>query len=294
VRRLRARGYENLILCTRAEVDLTCQPAVKNFFEQTQPDYVFLAAAKVGGIIANSTRPAEFIYENLAIQNHVIHCAHLYGVKKLLFLGSSCIYPRDCPQPMKEDYLLNGKLEPTNEPYAVAKIAGIKMCQAYRRQYGSNFIAVMPTNLYGPHDNFDLQSSHVLAALIRKMHEAGRRKGGESVVVWGSGTPRREFLHTDDLADACIFLMTHYDDPEIINIGHGKDISVRELAVLIKGIVGYGGELSFDTSKPDGTPRKLLDVSRLVSLGWSPKIDLDEGIRQTYEWYVRNAPESAA
>jgi GDP-L-fucose synthase len=288
VRRLAAEGYDKLILRNHAEVDLTCQSRVKTFFEEAQPDYVFLAAARVGGIIANSTRPADFIYENLAIQNNVIRCAYLHGIKKLLFLGSSCIYPRDCPQPMKEDYLLGGKLEPTNEPYAVAKIAGIKLCQAYNQQYGTNFISVMPTNLYGPHDNFDLESSHVLAALIRKMHEGKMAKGREVVVVWGSGSPRREFLHAVDLADACIFLMHHYRDSDIINIGHGKDISIKTLATVIKNIVGYEGDVVFDASKPDGTPRKLLDVSKLTNLGWFPKIGLEEGIRLTYEWYVKD------
>jgi GDP-L-fucose synthase len=285
VRKLSGLGFSNLVCRTHKELDLTRQKDVEDFFDSVRPEYVFLAAAKVGGILANSTYPAEFIYSNLVIETNVIHAAYLFGVKKLLFLGSSCIYPKLCPQPMKEEYLLDGKLEPTNEPYAVAKIAGIKMCQAYNREYGTNFVSVMPTNLYGPGDNFDLQNSHVLPALIRKFHE-GKKETKDKVVIWGSGTPRREFLHVGDFADACIFLMNHYNDSEIINIGTGKDITIKDLAFLIKDIVGFDGNVSFDTSRPDGTPQKLLDVSRLAKLGWTPQIDLKEGIRQTYEWYV--------
>ena len=312
VRRLTELGYTNLVYRTHKEMDLERQVDVEEFFEKKRPEYVFLAAAKVGGILANKTYPAEFIYSNVMVQSNVIHSSYLFGVKKLLFLGSSCIYPRNCPQPMKEEHLLSGYLEPTNEPYAVAKIAGIKMCQSYNRQYGTNFISVMPTNLYGPNDNFDLESSHALPALIRKFYEAKlqmeqQEAGGlrpeaasslkhsdllslskNSVVIWGTGSPRREFLYVDDLADACVFLMNHYNDSEIINIGAGKDISIKELALLIKEIVGYKGEIRFDTSKPDGMPRKLLDVSKIKSLGWVPKISLKEGIKRTYEWYVRD------
>jgi GDP-L-fucose synthase len=268
------------------------QDEVETLFETEKPEYVFLAAAKVGGILANNRYPAEFIYQNLLIESNVIHSAYASGVKKLLFLGSSCIYPRDCPQPMKEEYLLSGKLEPTNEPYAIAKIAGIKMCQSYNRQYGCRFILVMPTNLYGPGDNFDLETSHVLPALIRKFHEAKASDKSrvtsdkKTVTLWGTGTARREFLHVDDLADACLFLMDHYDDSEIINIGVGKDISISEVADLIKDIVGFKGTIQYDRSKPDGTPRKLLDVSKLESLGWQPKISLREGVEMTYRWYV--------
>jgi len=287
LRKLRAEGYSNIVTRTREELDLTNQQAVYQFFETEQPEYVFLAAAKVGGILANSTYPADFIRENLLIQANVIDAAYRYGVKKLLFLGSSCIYPKFAPQPMKEEYLLTGVLEPTNEPYAIAKIAGIKMCQAYNKQYGTNFITVMPTNLYGPGDNFDLQTSHVLPALIRKFHEA-KVTGAPHVVVWGTGNPRREFLHVDDLADACLFLMNNYDSSEIINIGVGEDLTIRELAYLIKDIVGYHGEITFDTSKPDGTPRKLLDVSKLFTMGWKPRIRLEDGISSTYEWFVQN------
>lgn len=284
LRRLRAEGYENLVLRTRQELDLTDQRAVNRFFEEERPEYVFLAAAKVGGILANATYPGDFIRENLLIQTNVIDAAHRYGVKKLLFLGSSCIYPKFAPQPMKEEYLLTGPLESTNEAYAVAKIAGIKMVQAYRRQYGFRGISLMPTNLYGPGDNFDLETSHVIPALLRKFHEA-KEAGRKEVVVWGTGTPRREFLHVDDLADASIFLMRHYDEEEIINVGVGEDISIRELAELIARVVGFKGEIVYDTSKPDGTPRKLLDVSRLFALGWRPRISLEEGLRQTYEWF---------
>lgn len=286
MRRLSDLGFTDLVYRTHRQLDLSRQQDVEDFFADVRPAYVFLAAAKVGGILANSMFPAQFIYRNLAIQTNVIHSAYLFRVKKLLFLGSSCIYPRLCPQPIKEEYLLDGKLEPTNEPYAVAKIAGIKMCQAYNREHGTHFISVMPTNLYGPGDNFDLQNSHVIPALIRKFHEATKEKK-DRVVVWGSGAPRREFLHVDDLADVCVFLMSHYNDSEIINVGSGTDITIRDLAHLIQDIVGFQGELIFDTSKPDGTPRKLLDVTRIKKLGWAPKIDLKEGIRQTYEWYKR-------
>lgn len=287
LRRLNQSGYENLITRTSRELDLRNQAEVDRFFARKQPEYVFLAAAKVGGILANSNYPAEFIYDNLLIQINVIHSAYKYGVKKLLFLGSSCIYPRECPQPMKEEYLLDGKLEPTNEPYAVAKIAGIKMCQAYNRQYGTNFISVMPTNIYGPNDNFDLESSHVLPALIRKFHEA-RLEQREEVVVWGSGRPRREFLFVDDLADACVFLMDNYNDNEIINIGTGKDITILELAGIVREVVGFQGRIVFDPSMPDGTPRKLLDVSRLKALGWEARTSLRDGIEKTYKWFKEN------
>jgi GDP-L-fucose synthase len=284
-RRLLNGGYTRLILLSRSELDLCDRGAVESFFRREKPEYVFLAAAKVGGILANSTYPAEFLRENLEVQNNVIDAASKHGVNKLLFLGSSCIYPRLAPQPIREEYLLSGPLEPTNEWYAIAKIAGIKMAQAYRKQYGLNAISLMPTNLYGPQDNFDLHSSHVLPALIRKAHEALCRSATE-LVVWGTGTPRREFLHVDDLADAAHFLMLNYDEPEIINVGAGTDISIRELVDLIVRTSGYKGRVVFDTSKPDGTPRKLLDVSRLSVLGWKPTISLDEGIASTYRWYV--------
>jgi GDP-L-fucose synthase len=332
-RRLKAEGYSNLNVRCHQELDLLRQDKVEAFFKREKPEYVFLAAAKVGGILANNSYPAEFIYENLLVEANVIHSAYEAGVRKLLFLGSSCIYPRDCPQPMKEEYLLSGPLEPTNEPYAIAKIAGIRMCQSYNRQYGTRFISVMPTNLYGPGDNFDLETSHVLPALIRKFHEAktgdwrseiGGRKheanehrediasnlkrsdpltsserserssGSPSVTLWGSGTPRREFLHVDDLADACLFLMNHYEDSEIINVGVGKDISISELADLIKDIVGFKGAIRYDRSKPDGTPRKLLDASKLKALGWQPKISLREGIKRTYGWYVEEGARCTA
>jgi GDP-L-fucose synthase len=287
VRRLQRDGSVRILTASRDELDLRDQAAVNAWFRANRPDYVYLVAGTVGGILANSTRPAEFIYDNMLIHATVVHAAHLYGVKKLLYLGSSCIYPRDCPQPMREEHLLGGQLEPTNEPYAVAKIAGIKVCQAYRRQYGSDFISAMPTNLYGPNDNFDLASSHVLPALLRKFHDA-KIAGQPEVVVWGSGTPRREFLHVDDLADACVFLMERYDEVEHINVGTGEDLSIRELAETIRGIVYPQARLVFDSSKPDGTPRKLLDVSRLHALGWRHRIGIREGIESTYRWFVEN------
>jgi GDP-L-fucose synthase len=286
---LKREGYHNLLVRTHAELDLTRQSEVERFFQQECPEYCFLAAARVGGIGANSTYPADFIYQNLAIQSNVIHSAYLAGVKKLLFLGSSCIYPKFAPQPLKEEYLLDGKLEPTNEPYAVAKIAGIKMCQAYNSQYGAqygtNFISVMPTNLYGPHDNFNLENSHVLPALIRKFHEA-KMEQKPCAEIWGTGTPRREFLFVDDLAEACIFLMLNYDSSEVINIGVGEDITIHELALVIKEIVGYQGGVLFNPSKPDGTPQKLLDVTKLNNLGWKAKVSLGQGVEITYRAYV--------
>ena len=288
-RRLEAAGCGNIILRTHRELDLTRQAEVEAFFASEKPEYVFLAAAKVGGIWANSSYPAEFIYQNITIQTNIIHASYLSGVKKLLFLGSSCIYPRDCPQPMKEEYLLSGYLESTNEPYAVAKIAGIKMCQSYNRQYGSRYISVMPTNLYGPEDNFDLETSHVLPALIRKFHEA-KERGLTEVVIWGTGTPRREFLHVDDLADAGVFLMEHYDGSEIVNIGVGEDQTIRELAEMVAEVVGFDGKLQFDPTKPDGTPVKLLDVGRLNRLGWKARIPLRNGLAETYEWYRKSLP----
>lgn len=284
VRNLQAKGFTNLVFRSIDELDLTRQSDVEQFFERERPEYVFLAAAKVGGIHANNTYPAEFIYINLQIQNNVIHSSYRYGVKKLCFLGSSCIYPKYAPQPIKEEYLLDGKLEPTNEPYAVAKIAGIKMCQAYNRQYGTNFISVMPTNLYGINDNFDLETSHVVPALIRKFLDA-KRTNAPYVTLWGTGTPRREFLFVDDMADACVYLMEHYNESEIVNIGVGEDITINELAMIIRDEVQYEGEIRYDPSKPDGTPRKLLDVTRLHSLGWRAKTPLREGIRKTIEWY---------
>jgi len=287
VRLLNADGYENLVVRTRGELDLTRQEAVEAFFVAQRPDYVFLAAAKVGGIHANDTYPAEFLRDNIAIQANVIDAAYRNGVKKLLFLGSSCIYPKHAPQPMPEDCLLTGPLEPTNEWYAIAKIAGLKMCQAYRRQYGFNAIAVMPTNLYGPGDNFSLENSHVLPALIRKFCEA-RERGDRSVEIWGTGTPRREFLYVDDLAAACLFLMREYDDERPINVGWGEDVSITELADLIGKTVGFAGKLTFDKSKPDGAPRKLLDVSRLAALGWTPRTSLESGLGRTLEWYQAN------
>ncbi|MGV1012101.1 MAG: GDP-L-fucose synthase family protein [Flavobacterium sp.] len=282
LRALQSRGYTNFVLKTSTELDLRNQEAVADFFSTEKPDYVFLAAAKVGGIIANNTYKADFIYENLMIQSNIIHQSHVNGVKKLLFLGSSCIYPKLAPQPLKEEYLLTGVLEPTNEPYAIAKIAGIKMCDAYRSQYGCNFISVMPTNLYGPNDNYDLNSSHVLPALLRKFIMA--KNNGETVVtIWGSGSPLREFLHADDLANACLHLMDHHDEPGIVNIGMGKDISILDLANLVKEIVGFEGKIVTDTTKPDGTPRKLMDVSKLNELGWKASISLEEGIRKVYD-----------
>jgi GDP-L-fucose synthase len=289
VRKLKKENYNNLVLRTSAELDLRNQQAVEAFFETEKPDYVFLAAARVGGIVANNTYRADFIYDNLAIQNNVIHQSFKTGVKKLLFLGSSCIYPRLAPQPIKEEYLLTGELEKTNEPYAIAKIAGLKMCEAYRHQYGCQFISIMPTNLYGPNDNYDLNNSHVLPALIRKFYEAVEQNKPE-VTIWGTGSPRREFLHVDDLADACFFLMQHYEGEWALNVGTGEDISIAELAELIKNIAGYKGKLSYDKSKPDGTPRKLLDVSRIHSLGWKHRISLEEGIRSVWN----NAPAEMA
>ncbi len=286
VRKLEKEGFHNIIFRTSAELDLRSQQQVKVFFEAERPDYVFLAAAKVGGIQANNTYRGEFLYDNLMIQNNVIHHSHEVGVKKLQFLGSSCIYPKMAPQPLKEEYLLTGLLEPTNEPYAIAKIAGIKLCDAYRSQYGDNFISLMPTNLYGPNDNYDLQNSHVLPALIRKFHEA-KVNNSKEVVIWGSGTPMREFLHVDDLAEACFFLMFHYNEPDLINVGTGEDISIKELALIIKDIVGFEGELTFDRSKPDGTPRKLMDVSKLHNLGWKHQIGLREGITRVYELFQK-------
>ena len=285
MRRLEAEGYANVLTRTSEELDLRDAKAVDEFFAAEKPGYVFLAAAKVGGILANSTYPVEFLRDNLAIELVVIDAAFRHGTKKLLFLGSSCIYPKFAPQPMKEEYLLTGELEPTNEPYAVAKIAGIKLCEAYRKQYGADFISVMPTNLYGPWDNFDLKGSHVLPALIRKFHEAKEREE-PNVFVWGTGRPRREFLHVDDLADACLYLMHYYSGPDTINLGTGKDTSIQELAELVREVVGYGGEIVYDTTKPDGTPRKLLDVQRLHSLGWRASIPLREGIEHTYAWYL--------
>lgn len=287
VRRLEALGYDNLILRSREQLDLIDQAAVASFMSEQAPDYVLLAAARVGGIHANATYPADFIRDNLQIQTNAIDAAYRAKVKKLLFLGSSCIYPRLAPQPMKEEHLLSGPLESTNEWYAIAKIAGIKMCQAYTKQYGFNAISLMPTNLYGPGDNFSLENSHVLPALVRKCHEA-KVAGAKSVEIWGTGKPRREFLHVDDLADAAVYLMNHYDSPEIVNVGTGTDISIRGLADLVRGIVGFKGSLSFDTSKPDGTPRKLLDIARLAEAGWRPSIGLEEGIAHTYEWFLAN------
>ena len=287
LRALQSRGYSRLIVRTHQELELTDARAVKDFFQHERPESVFLAAAKVGGIQANNTLPAEFLRENLLIQTHVLHEAWQAGVKKLLFLGSSCIYPKLAPQPIPESALLTGELEPTNDAYALAKIAGIQLCKAYRKQHGANFIAVMPTNLYGPHDNFHPEHSHVLPALLRRFHEA-QRDGLREVNVWGSGTPRREFLHSDDLASACLFLMEHYDSPEIINIGWGQDCTIRELAEMIAKTVGYTGTLKWDDSRPDGTPRKVLDNRKLTALGWEPKISLQEGLRMTYQWYLEN------
>ncbi len=286
-RRLTDLGFTNLIKKTRAELDLLNQSAVESFFAKEKPEYVFCAAAKVGGIWANKTEKADFIYQNLEVQNNIIHFSYKYGVKKLLFLGSSCIYPGSCPQPIKEEYLLTGPLEETNDAYAVAKIAGIKMCQSFNSQYGTNYISVMPTNLYGINDNFNLESAHVLPALMRKFYEA-KINNQKQVVVWGTGTVKREFLCVDDMADACVYLMNHYNDSKIVNIGTGKDSTIKELALLIKEIVGYKGELSWDTSKPDGTHQKLLDVTYLHSLGWKHRIDLKEGLTTTFNWFVQN------
>lgn len=291
VRRLRQAGFENLLLRTHRELDLTDAAAVDAFFARERPAYVFLAAARVGGIHANNTYPVDFLRDNLQIEINVIDAAHRHGAAKLLFLGSSCIYPKFAPQPMPEDCLLTGALEPTNEWYAVAKIAGIKLCQAYRRQHGFNAISLMPTNLYGPGDNFHLANSHVLPALIRKFHEA-KAAGASEVVVWGSGTPRREFLHVDDLADACVFLMQRYDDERIVNVGVGEDVSILELATLVQRVVGFEGRIVLDPSKPDGTPRKLLDVSRINALGWRARIGLEDGIRETYRWFLAHVDEA--
>lgn len=285
VRTLQAQGYDNLLLPTSQDLDLRNQAAVETFFAQAQPEYVFLAAAKVGGIQANNTYRAEFLYDNLMMAANVIHSAHRHGVKKLLFLGSSCIYPKLCPQPMREDYLLTGFLEPTNEPYAIAKIAGLKLCENYNRQYGANFISAMPTNLYGPNDNFHLDNAHVLPALMRKFHEA-KQQHQPTVTVWGTGTPLREFLFVDDLADALVFLMNTYNALDFINVGTGQEVSIQELALTIQSVVGYEGDLAFDTTKPDGTPRKLLDVSRLKAAGWQAKTNLKAGIEQTYAWFL--------
>jgi GDP-L-fucose synthase len=284
VRNLKALGFSNFVLRTSNELDLRNQQAVKDFFELEKPDYVFLAAAKVGGIVANNTYRADFIYENIQIQNNVIHNAYIQGVKKLMFLGSSCIYPKLAPQPLREDYLLTGILEPTNEPYAIAKIAGIKMCEAYKDQYGCNFISVMPTNLYGPNDNYDLQNSHVLPAMIRKFHEA-KKNNQPHVELWGSGTPMREFLHADDLADACVYLMQNYNEASLVNIGTGIDVTIKELAETIQAEVGYEGLINWNTDKPDGTPRKLMDVTKINNLGWKHRINLKEGIALVYNEY---------
>ncbi len=295
VRNLKAQGYENLILRNKEELDLLDQRQTLDFFQKEKPNYVIDAAAKVGGILANNTYPAQFIYENIQIQNNIIHSAYLSGVKKLLFLGSSCIYPQKCLQPMKEEYLLTGALEPTNEPYAVAKISGIKMCQSYNRQYGTNFIAVMPTNLYGPNDNFDLQSSHVLPAVIRKFHEA-KIKNNPYVEAWGTGSPLREFLYVDDMADGCVFLMNNFNPTKeqnekgeiFVNLGTGNEISIKELYELGRKITGFAGEIKWDSSKPDGMPRKLLDVSRMKDMGWKYRVNLEEGMAQSYKWFLEN------
>ena len=285
-RKLRKEGFNNLVTRTSSELDLKNQAAVQAFFEKERPDYVFLAAAKVGGIMANNIYRGEFLYDNLMIQSNTIDAAYRSGVKKLMFLGSSCIYPKLAPQPLKEEYLLTGLLEETNEPYAIAKIAGIKLCDAYRSQYGANFISVMPTNLYGPNDNYDLNSSHVLPALIRKFHEA-KKNNAPAVVMWGSGKPKREFLHADDLADACYFLMQNYNEPGLVNVGVGEDLEIRELAQLIQKIVGYEGKIEHDLTKPDGTPRKLMDVSKLHSFGWKARISLEEGLKSVYEEFKK-------
>jgi GDP-L-fucose synthase len=289
-RRLKGLGYHNVLTATRDQLDLRDQAAVNYWFRANRPEYVYLVAGTVGGIMANSTRPAEFIYDNMMIHATVVHSSHLFGVKKLLYLGSSCIYPRHASQPMKEEELLCGPLEPTNEAYAIAKIAGIKLCQSYRKQYGSEFISAMPTNLYGPNDNFDLTSSHVLPAMIRKFHDA-REEGRDEVTMWGTGTPQREFLHVDDLADACVFLMNNYSDAMHLNVGTGEDLSIRELAEMVRRIVHPNAKIVWDTTKPDGSPRKLLDVSRLHALGWRHRIALGEGIESTYEWFLAHRAE---
>jgi GDP-L-fucose synthase len=293
VQRLKAAGFTNILGVNRQQLDLRDQAAVNDWFRSNQPEYVFLVAGTVGGILANSTRPAEFIYDNLMIHATVVEASRRSDVKRLLYLGSSCIYPRDCPQPIREEYLLGGRLEATNEPYAIAKISGIRLCQAYRRQYGCDFISAMPTNLYGPWDNFDLTSSHVLPAIMRKFHEAGMA-GAKSATIWGTGTPRREFLHVDDLADACLFLMERYDGDDHINVGTGEDLSIRELAETIRDVVAPGVAITFDTSKPDGTPRKLLDVQRLHDLGWRHQIELGAGIASTYSWFRTEMAAGAA
>jgi GDP-L-fucose synthase len=285
LRRLEREGFSSVLTATREQLDLRDQAAVNYWFKANRPEFVLLVAGTVGGILANSTRPAEFIYDNMMIHATVVHAAHLYDVERLLYLGSSCIYPRECPQPMREEYLLSGPLEPTNESYAVAKIAGIKLCQAYRQQYGCDFISAMPTNLYGPNDNFDLESSHVLPALIRRFHEA-KAAGSDEVVLWGTGTPRREFLHVDDLADACVFLMRRYDESEHINVGTGVDQTIRELAAMVASVAHPDARLRFDPSKPDGMPQKLLDVSRLHQLGWRHRVELADGIESTYRWFL--------
>ena len=290
VRTLRENGYHNLILKTSQELNLTRQTDVETFFATERPEYVFLAAAKVGGINANNTYRAEFLYDNLMIEANIIHSAYLYNVKKLLFLGSSCIYPKFCPQPMKEEYLLTDFLEPTNEPYAIAKITGIKLCENYCRQYGVNFISAMPTNLYGPYDNFDLANSHVLPALIRKTHEA-KISNAKQVEIWGTGSALREFLYVEDLAKALLFLMNHYNDIQFVNVGTGEEISIKDLALLIKDVVGYEGELAFDPSKPDGTPRKLLDTSKINAAGWKAELSLRQGLEVTYNWFLENYSE---
>ena len=291
VRRLEAEGFSRVLTATREQLDLRDQAAVNYWFRANRPEFVLLVAGTVGGILANSTRPAEFIYDNMMIHATVVHAAHLFPVRRLLYLGSSCIYPRDCPQPMKEEHLLSGLLEPTNEPYAIAKIAGIKLCQAYRRQYGCDFISAMPTNLYGPHDNFDLASSHVLPALVRKFHDAKLEDRSE-VVVWGTGRPRREFLHVDDLAEACLFLMRRYEAAEHVNVGTGEDLTIAELAETVRDIVHPQARIVFDTTKPDGTPRKLLDVSRLHGLGWRHRIGLRDGIASSYQWFLANREQA--
>ena len=287
---LRKKGYANVVVRTRQELDLLDRAAVRRFFESERPEIVVDAAAKVGGIIANYEKPVEFLLENLTIQNNVIQAAADFGCAKLLFLGSSCIYPKMAPQPIREDALLTGPLEPTNDAYAIAKIAGIKLCQSYAREYGKNFLSGMPTNLYGPFDNFDLHTSHVLPALIRKAHEA-KKSGAPELVVWGSGTPRREFLHSDDLADACVFLLENYNSPDVVNIGFGDDVTIRELAETVCDVVGFEGQLAFDSSKPDGTPRKLMDSSKLFALGWKPRIALRDGIADAYRWFLENRAE---